>query len=591
MPGLAEKLGTLYDYLLPYRRRLIQAVVLAVVVTLIGLLPPLVIKVIVDHLLVGGITWLFWPMVIALAAVPIINQLVGKAFRLLTQNTAAKLTFDVRFGLYRHVTALPLGYFDKHSTGMVLERLMGDVNKFQQLVTGQVLTLATDVVMATFSIYVMLAINWHLALVLLAVVPLYVLNHRFFVRRIRASNEQFRAKMDDVSGHLEERLTGTALVKSYGMERTETRNFTVETHAALQHSSRARGLMVAFSNTAELVHWAGYRGIFLLGCYLVIDGGMSYGDVLAFTSYAMFLLGPAVRFSQLVNQIEQTMVSVRRVKELLGEQPEPDRGWVVNHPDASFRGRVQLDKVSFAYEPDNPVLKEVSLDVPAGKTVALVGRTGCGKTTLTSLLYRFYRPTHGRILLDGHDIAELDLGTLRKQLAVVPQDAVLFEGTAAENIAYGRSNATREQIVAAAKLAEIHDVLENLPNGYDTPLGQAGAKLSGGQKQRLVIARAVLVDPVVLILDEATSSLDTESERLIQRALRKVMRNRTCFVIAHRLSTIQHADLIVVMDEGHILETGTHAELLARPDSHYGNMYRRQFARIGRDKEQAAAVA
>ena len=527
----------------------------------------------------GRYTW-FWPLILAMALVPITQQLIGKAYRLIINNTAAKLSFDVRFGLYQHVTSLPVSFFDKHSTGMVLERLMGDVNKFQQLVTGQLLQLSTDVVRASMSIMLMLWIDIELTLIVLAIVPLYVLNHRFFVRRIRNANDDFRAKMDVVSGHLEERLTGTALVKAFGMERPETRTFTVETYEALQYSSRARGLSVAFGNTAQLIQWFGKTLVFLLACYMVIEGKMTWGQVLAFGAYSMFLLGPAVRFTELANQFEQTLVSVDRVKELLAAPAEAGHGWASDRPDVTFKGRVTIKDLNFAYDPGTPVLRDINLDVGAGKTVALVGRTGCGKTTLTSLLYRFYELTDGQILLDGQDITQLDLGTLRRHLAIVPQDAVLFEGTAAENIAYGRHGATRDEIIAAAKLAEIHDVLAHLPQGYDTPLGQAGAKLSVGQKQRLVIARAVLANPAVLIMDEATSSLDTESERLIQRALRKVMRGRTCFVVAHRLSTIQHADLIVVMDDGRILEVGRHGELLAKPDGCYREMYYRQFAKI-----------
>lgn len=574
-----DQLGVLKAYLLPYRRVLGQALIVTVAATAVGLAPPLIIAAIVDRLLVAGQDELFWPLIIALAGVPIGHHMLRMVTRLTISNTASKLVFDVRSGLYRHITALPVGFFDRHPTGLVLERLMGDVNKLQQLITGQSLQLLTDLITAGFSITVMMALNWKLALLLMSIIPLYLLNHRYFVRRIRACNESLRGKMDDVSGHLQERLAGTALVKSFGMERGETRNFVVQIHAALQHSSQARGLMIAFSNTAELVQWFGRTFIYLLGCYLVIRSSMSYGQVLAFTTYAMYLLGPAVRFSQLANQIEQTFVSIRRIKEILAEPVE--RARLPGSPRVGrLRGQIRIEDLWFAYKPGQWVLEEINLEIPAGTTVALVGRTGCGKTTLASLLYRFYEPNRGRILLDGYDIARLGLNELRRQLSIVPQEPVLFQGTAADNIAYGQPDASREQIIRAAKLAEIHDVLENLPAGYDTPLGQAGAKLSVGQKQRLVIARAVLTDPVVLLMDEATSSLDTESERLIHKALRNVMANRTCLVIAHRLSTIERADIIVVMEDGKIIETGNHRELLARPDGYYRRLYETQFAPI-----------
>jgi len=306
---------------------------------------------------------------------------------------------------------------------------------------------------------------------------------------------------------------------------------------------------------------------------------MTLGSVIAFTSYCVYLLGPAVRFSQMTEQVERAMISVNRIGELLDEPPEPPDPVDVVHVE-KFQGHVTLENLCFGYEKDSLVLKNINIDVPAGKTVALVGHTGCGKTTIISLLLRFYRPVSGRLLIDGIDINRYSHACLRHNIAMVPQDRVLFEGTVRENIAYGRPTAPMEEIIAAAKAAEIHKTITELPDGYDTFLGEEGMKLSVGQKQRLIIARALLADPAILVLDEATSSLDTESERLLQKALNRIMANRTSFVVAHRLSTIVGADLIVVLSKGEILEMGRHEELLANKDGHYRHLYFTQFTKV-----------
>jgi ATP-binding cassette subfamily B protein len=306
---------------------------------------------------------------------------------------------------------------------------------------------------------------------------------------------------------------------------------------------------------------------------------MTLGSVIAFTSYCVYLLGPAVRFSQVTDQIERAMISVNRIGELLNEPIDPPDPADVVYVD-KFKGHVELKNLTFGYDEENMVLKNINLDVAPGKTVALVGHTGCGKTTIISLLLRFYRVKPGQLLIDGVDINRFAHTCLRNNIAMVPQEPILFEGTVKENIAYGMPDATMERITAAAKAAEIHKMITELPDGYDTFLGEEGMKLSVGQKQRIVIARAILADPAILVLDEATSSLDTESERLLQKALSIIMANRTCFVVAHRLSTIVGADMIVVLSKGEILEVGRHEELLEIENGHYRQLYFTQFAKV-----------
>jgi len=554
-------------------------VILTTISTVISLVPPLVLRAIVDNVITAGRMELFVPLMLLFVMAPLLAAVIGFANNYVVTLIGQKLVLDLRSRLYAHLQHLPLRFYDKSSTGGVIERLMGDVAQVQSMVTTQTITLATDIVACSAALVIMMMLNWRMTLALMLLIPLYVVNYNFFISRIRIWRKSLREKMEDISSTLQERLAGAVVVKAFGEERNETRRFIHEAFDARNIGVRARGYSVVFNSTSSLIYWLGQTGIYLLGCYLIIQGDMTLGSVVAFTSYSIYLLNPAVRFSQMSNMVEQSMVSVRRINELLSEIPEPQ-----DPPDAvdieKLEGRVTFDNVTFCYEPDQPVLRNFSLDVKPGTTVALVGHTGCGKTTIISLLLRFYRVVEGKILLDGVDINKISRASLRKNIALVPQDPVLFDGSIKENIAYGRPNATTDEIIQAAKAAEIHDVIESLPDGYDTHIGEEGIKLSGGQKQRIVIARAILMDPAILIMDEATSSLDSESERLLQKALSRIMENRTSFVIAHRLGTIVSADVIVVLSEGRIIEIGNHHELLAREKGYYRKLYFTQFARV-----------
>ncbi|MBI2952664.1 ABC transporter ATP-binding protein, partial [bacterium] len=407
---------------------------------------------------------------------------------------------------------------------------------------------------------------------------------------IRSANLAFRRKMDEISATLQERLSGVRLVKAYSREKHETRDFLVHTRQSLTHAMRSTMFGVSSTTGARLLQGIKNTFLFALGCYLVVKREITYGDVTAFMSYSFRVFQPAVNFTEIANQLERTMVSAGRIFEVLDQAPEvQDRPGAVPLPPVV--GHVRFEDVRFEYIPGKPVIKGINLEVRPGATVALVGHTGCGKTTLTSLLLRFYDVQAGRITIDGHDVRDVKARSLRKQIGQVLQDSVVFNTTLRDNIRFGKPDATDAEIIEAAKIAEIHDFIVRTPDGYDTVLGERGVKLSVGEKQRLAIARAVITDPGILVLDEATASLDSNSEALIQKALQRVLRNRTSFVIAHRLSTIVNADLIVVMDAGEVLETGRHFELLSRPGSFYKHLYEQQYAALAEQHVEVMQAA
>jgi ABC-type multidrug transport system fused ATPase/permease subunit len=484
--------------------------------------------------------------------------------------------------MHRFLMRLSPRFHDDMGTGKVVSRIMSDVDAIRNMVTMNTISIVNDVVNFVFALVVILWINPALALVALMILPLYYLNYRFFVPRIRGRNVAVRRKMDQVANELYERISGAKLVRAFAKERYETSEFLSQTRSVMGVSMEGVVLSTSFYSVSEMINGIGGTVVYCLGCYFVIQGRMTYGDILVFMVYIWRVLGPALRFTTLSNEIEQALVSVDRVFEVLDTQPE-----IKETPDAvalpPIKGHVVFEHVCFEYVEGEPVLKDVNLDVPAGSTVALVGHTGCGKTTVTSLLLRFYNVKSGRILIDGHDISKVTLDSLRGQIGQVLQDSVLFSGTVRDNLRYGKKDATEEEILRAAKVAEIHTFIATQPDGYDSWLGRAGVKFSMGEKQRMSIARAVATDPGILVLDEATSSLDSQSEALIQKALESVMRDRTSFVIAHRLSTIVNADKIVVMDKGEIVETGTHSELVERQDGFYRKLYEQQFAARKRD--------
>ncbi|OGG52765.1 MAG: hypothetical protein A3F84_10070 [Candidatus Handelsmanbacteria bacterium RIFCSPLOWO2_12_FULL_64_10] len=581
-------MGTLkkvFRFIQPFRGKLLFALCLTVVMTILGMVPPIVTRYIVDDVVQAG----KWEMAPAILMVMLTINFLSAGLNLwnniIIYFVSQLFVFDIRKELYLRLQRLSLGFYEKMGTGRLMNRIMGDVSNIQSMVTWQTISIVNDIISFCVGLAMTFYLNWQLALVTLAILPFYFLNYYFFVKRIRRKNIAVWQKMDRVSNTVQERLRGTRMVRTFVNEERESQAFAVGTREVQAEALEGAQLGAAFSGASTLINGLGYTVIYCLGCYMVIVGKMSYGDVAAFGAYVFRILHPALRFTEISNMLQQTAISVDRVFEVMDAQPD-----VKEAPDAyelpPIRGRVEFRDVWFEYVPGEPVLKGINLVVEPGQTVALVGHTGCGKTTLTSLLMRFYDIKSGQILIDGHDISKVTLKSLRRQVGVVLQESILFNTTVRHNLRYGKKDVEESEVITCAKIAEIHEFILSKPDAYDTVIGEGGIKLSVGEKQRMSIARAVLTNPGILVLDEATSSLDSKSESLIQKALKSVMENRTSFVIAHRLSTILNADMIVVMEKGNILERGTHWGLLERPDGAYRQLYEEQFAK---GRHEAAA--
>lgn len=574
-----ENFRKLLQFVRPHAARLAGALGLTVLLAILGMAPPLIVMYIVDEVIVAG-RWDMLELAVAvLVAVPVLTAGLRVANAFTLSYVSHRLIMNVRLSMYEHVFRLALRFHDEMGTGKVMSRMMGDVATVRQMVTMQMLRIVTDLISIVAALGICYGLNWKLALLMTILMPLYVVNYRIFIGPIRTSRRRWREKMDDVSVGLQERLSGAKLVKAYGREKRENRAFAEETRSGLDFAMETETHRASARSGFWVVSGVRNTLIFCLGCYFVIQGDMTYGGVMAFLAYAMRVFEPVLNLMNVGIQIEDMLVSVDRIYEILDHPVE-----IQDAPDAAdlsgIQGRVVFDNVGFEYKAGEPVLKNICLDVQPGQMVALVGHTGCGKTTLTSLLMRYYDVTEGAIRVDGHDIRQVTIRSLRKQVGQVLQDSVLFDTTLRENLCYGKPDAPETELIEAARVSEIHEFMMRTRDGYDTRIGDDGIKLSVGEKQRLSIARAVLTHPAILILDEATSSLDSLSEALIQKAMAAVLMDRTSFVIAHRLSTVLTADLIIVMDRGEIVERGTHDVLMQIPDGNYRRLVQQQFAEV-----------
>jgi len=486
---------------------------------------------------------------------------------------------DLRTDVYRRMIRMPMDFFAQRRVGELSSRISADLSQIQEVVTSLLAEILRGLLTLLIGLGLIFYISGRLSLMMLSVVPVVIVLAILFGRRIRKLSRQTQDQLADSNTIVQETLQGIGNVKAFSNEWYEIRRYAHSLREAVLlavSNGRNRGLFVSFLifslfGTIILVVWYGVG--------LMQAGVLSFGALTAFVVYTAFVGGSMAGFADLFSQLQKTLGATQRVRELL--QAEPEAINTEEEPlDERYRlyGQVEMNQVAFRYpsRPDIPVLREVSLQAQRGQQIALVGPSGAGKSTLAALLLRFYEPDSGILSFDGRPAGEIPLSQLRKQMALVPQDILLFGGTIRENIAYGKPSASQTEIENAARQAHAHEFISGFPEGYDTVVGDRGIKLSGGQRQRIAIARAILKDPVILLLDEATSSLDSASELLVQEALDNLMENRTSFIIAHRLSTIRHADKIIVLEKGLIRETGTHQELLDQQDGLYQSLVRLQ---------------
>jgi len=557
-----RRLAMLFRLARPYPVRSVLALVTLVGYTLAALAPPYLAKLAVDQGIAARDLGRLTAIVAAFLAAGTAAFALSAAQTYLTGWVGERALADLRARLFGHLQRLSLGYYERNRTGAVVSRITNDVEALDQLVTDGVSSLVQNTLVLAGTAVVLFLLDWRLALATLAVLPLMAGATAWFRLRSNRAYRRVRERLGLVTATLAEDISGMRVVQSFTREPASQATFrgvNERYRAANYETVVLNGIYFPAVDVLASVATAVVLGV---GGALVVDGSLTVGTLLAFTLYLGNFFDPVQQLSQLYNTFLSATAALDRILDVLDEEPE-----VVDAPGARelprIRGHVRFEHVRFGYGDLPDVLHDFDLDVPAGTTVALVGHTGAGKSTIAKLLVRFYDVRSGRITIDGHDLREVTQASLRSQLGIVPQEGFLFAGTVAENIAFGRPGATRGEIEEAARAVGADEFVAELPQGYDTQLGERGFRLSLGQRQLVAFARALLADPRILVLDEATSSVDIATERRLERGLRHLLAGRTAFVIAHRLSTIRGADLIVVLDHGRIVERGTHEELLA----------------------------
>ena len=492
------------------------------------------------------------------------------------QYAAQKAIYDIRNTMYDHLQRLPFSFYDKSQTGQLIARATGDIDSLRRFFAFGMFNFVSSIVIFFAALVICLMKNWKLAILALSIMPFIAYSGARFGKKVGPRFLELRQKLADVTITIQENITGSRVVRTFSQENYETEKFSEHVHSLLKMRLRIARLWASYFPLMDFIFMLGVISILWFGGWQIMKGDLTLGEFIAFNMYLMMLMMPVRMLGFIINVSKEATASGRRIFEILDTESEVEESLDAK-PLPTIEGHVRFENVSFGYETgDGLVLKNFDLEVQPGETLALLGATGSGKSTLINLLPRFYDPTSGRIIIDGTDIKDVTLESLRRQLSLVLQETYLFSATLKENISYGKTDATMDQIIAAAKAANIHDFISSLPKGYDTDVGERGVTLSGGEKQRVAIARALLMDPRILILDDSTSSVDTETEHLIQNALTALLENRTAFVIAQRLSTVKRANKIVVLDNGEIIEQGTHEELLEKGGI-YAEIYDMQF--------------
>lgn len=567
------------QFVKPYKYRIIATIIVGIIKFGIPMLIPLLIKYAIDGVINNQalstnekVHHLTIAIGIALFIFVIVRPPIEFVRQYLAQWTSNKILYDIRKKLYDHLQALSARFYANNQVGQVISRVINDVEQTKDFILTGLMNIWLDCITIIIALSIMFFLDVKLTIAALIIFPFYILMVYVFFGRLRKLTRKRSQALAEVQGFLHERVQGISVVKSFAIEDNEAKNFDKKNTnfltRALQHT-RWNAYSFAAINTVTDI---GPIIVIGVGAYLAVSGSITVGTLAAFVGYLELLFGPLRRLVASFTTLTQSFASMDRVFQLIDEDYDIKNG-IGAQPIEIKQGRIDIDHVSFQYNDNEaPILKDINLSIEKGETVAFVGMSGGGKSTLINLIPRFYDVTSGQILIDGHNIKDFLTGSLRNQIGLVQQDNILFSDTVKENILLGRPTATDAEVVEAAKMANAHDFIMNLPNGYDTEVGERGVKLSGGQKQRLSIARIFLNDPPILILDEATSALDLESESIIQDALEVLSKDRTTLIVAHRLSTITHADKIVVIENGQIVEIGTHMELITKQGA-YEHLY------------------
>jgi ATP-binding cassette, subfamily B, multidrug efflux pump len=573
----------LLGYVKPFARSLVFAALFMLLASVTELAGPYILKIVIDKYIIPKNVSGLWQVVVIYGLILVVNWVANYYNTYLSTLNGQKITFTLRQHLFEHLQTLSFGFFDRRKAGKIMSRLTNDINALNQFFTSGILNVASDLIILCGIIGLMLSMSWKLALVTFLTLPLIIFTAAGMRVRVMGAFRETRNKIAEVNSSLQENISGVRVVQAFTREDINLLNFERINQENYKANLRAATLLAVFVPMVEMTAALGTVLVIWYGSRLVLAGEVTVGVLAAFLGFVTRFYSPIRDLSTVWGTLQSAMASSERLFEILDTKSdivEGDRTLDSEH----VQGEVTFEEVSFSYDGENKVLDEINLTAHPGQRIALVGPTGAGKTSIINLIGRFYEPDSGQVLIDGVNIGKLDFKSLRSIVGVVLQDTFIFAGTVRENIAFGCPEATQEQIERVSKLTGAHEFIVKLPEGYDSQVQERGVKLSTGQRQLLAFARALLANPRILILDEATSSIDVQSEQEIQHALDLVMKGRTCFIVAHRLSTIREADRILVIDEGRIVEEGKHGDLLSKRGM-YRRLYLNQFKEVEEEKE------